>query len=140
MCEDFVKDPETGEVTQLHCTYDPDTRSGADVSGRKVKGTIHWVSAEQALDIEVRQYDRLFTVEDPMGQADKEEKSFLDYLNPASLEVITAKAEPSLKALKPGDRVQFMRKGYYSVDPDTTDENLVFNRTVGLRDSWKKKN
>jgi glutaminyl-tRNA synthetase len=139
-CEDFVKDPETGEVTELHCTYDPDTRSGADVSGRKVKGTIHWVSAEQALDIEVRQYDRLFTVEDPMGQADKEEKTFLDYLNPASLEVIIAKAEPSLKALNAEDRVQFMRKGYYSVDPDTTDENLVFNRTVGLRDSWKKKN
>lgn len=139
-CEDFVKDPETGEVTELHCTYDPDTRSGADVSGRKVKGTIHWVSAGQALDVEVRQYDRLFTVEDPMGQAGKEEKTFLDYLNPASLEVITAKAEPSLKSLKVGDRVQFMRKGYYTVDPDTTDENLVFNRTVGLRDSWKKKN
>lgn len=138
-CEDFVKDPETGEVTELHCTYDPETRSGADTSGRKVKGTIHWVSAEQAIDVEVRQYDRLFTVEDPMGQAEKEEKSFLDYMNPGSLEVITGKAEPSLKTMKAGERVQFMRKGYYSVDPDTTEENLVFNRTVGLRDSWKKK-
>ncbi|MEM0999617.1 MAG: glutamine--tRNA ligase/YqeY domain fusion protein [Bacteroidota bacterium] len=138
-CEDFIKD-ESGKVVELHCTYDPATRSGADTSGRKIKGTIHWVSAEHALDVEVREYDRLFTVEDPDGEAGKaEDKTFLDYLNPDSLRVITAKAEPSLKRLQVGDRVQFMRKGYYVVDPDTAEGKLVFNRTVGLRDSWKKK-
>jgi glutaminyl-tRNA synthetase len=113
---------------------------GNDTSGRKIKGTIHWVSAAHAMDVEVRQYDRLFSVEDPDGEAAKEDdKTFLDFLNPDSLTVITAKAEPSLKSLKAGDRVQFMRKGYYVVDPDSTEDKLVFNRTVGLRDSWAKK-
>ncbi|HHG83385.1 MAG TPA: glutamine--tRNA ligase, partial [Bacteroidetes bacterium] len=139
-CEDVVKDPETGEVRELHCTYDPDTRSGADVSGRKIKGTIHWVSAAQALDVEVRQYDRLFSVEDPVAQAKKEEKDFLDYFNPDSLQVIAAaKAEPGLKGMAVADRVQFMRKGYFNVDIASSPDKLVFNQIVGLRDSWAKR-
>lgn len=140
-CDDFVKDPETGEVTELHCTYDPNSRSGQDTSGKKVKGTIHWVSAEHALDVEVRLYDRLFSEEDPMKDANKEgdeQKSFLDYLNPNSLEVLaTVKAEPSLATAKAGERFQFMRKGYFVVDQDSTADKLVFNRTVTLRDGWK---
>lgn len=141
-CEDFIKD-ENGEVVELHCTYDPETRSGQDTSGKKVKGTIHWVSAKEALDVEVRIYDRLFTVENPDQDAKKEGDEyhdFLHYLNPNSLEVnSTVKAEPSLASAKDGDCFQFMRKGYFVVDRDSTEGKLVFNRTVAMRDSWKKK-
>ncbi len=136
-CEDFVTDPDTGEVTEIHCTYDPATRGGYAPDGRKVKGTIHWVSADYALDAEVRVYDRLFTVEDP--NKPEEGKTFLDYLNPASLRVLTrARVEPSLADAKPGDRFQFEREGFYVVDLDSTPGHLVFNLTVPLRDSWAK--
>ena len=134
-CTDFVKN-EQGEITEIHATYDLDTKSGEDISGKKVKGTIHWVSAEHAVPAEVRLYDRLFSEPDPTGH---EGQDFKDFLNPDSLQVIeTAYVEPSLKEAQPGDRFQFMRKGYYCVDPDRTDEKLVFNQTVTLRDSWAK--
>ena len=132
---------ENGEVVELHCTYDPETRSGQDTSGKKVKGTIHWVSAAHALDVEVRLYDRLFNVEDPVGQAEEEGKDYAEFINPDSLQVLShVKAEPSLAEGTPGDRYQFMRKGYFVLDADSTADRLVFNRTVGLRDSWAKKN
>ena len=135
-CTDFVKD-EQGQISEIHCTYDPDTKSGEDISGKKVKGTIHWVSAEHAVPAEVRLYDRLFSEPDPTGH---EGQDFKDFLNPDSLQIIeTAYVEPSLKDAEPGSRFQFMRKGYYCVDPDTTDEKLVFNQTVTLRDSWAKR-
>ena len=134
-CTNFVKN-EQGEITEIHATYDPDTKSGEDISGKKVKGTIHWVSAEHAVPAEVRLYDRLFSEPDPTGH---EGQDFKDFLNPNSLHIIeTAYVEPSLKEAQPGDRFQFMRKGYYCVDPDRTDEKLVFNQTVTLRDSWAK--
>ncbi|EMI20284.1 glutaminyl-tRNA synthetase [Rhodopirellula maiorica SM1] len=134
-CHDVVKDDE-GNVIEILCTYDPETKSGSDSSGRKVKGTIHWVSAEHAVEAEVRLYDRLFTVENP---GDPEEgKTFLDYLNPDSLKVITGYLEPALAEAKSGDRVQFERLGYYVVDPDTTPQKMVFNRIVSLRDTWGK--
>jgi glutaminyl-tRNA synthetase len=134
-CTNFVKN-ERGEITEIHATYDPDTKSGEDISGKKVKGTIHWVSAEHAVPAEVRLYDRLFSEPDPTGH---EGQDFKDFLNPDSLHIIeTAYVEPSLKEAQPGDRFQFMRKGYYCVDPDRTDEKLVFNQTVTLRDSWAK--
>ncbi len=140
-CNDFIKNDD-GEVVELHCTYDPDSRSGNDTSGKKVKGTIHWVSAEHAIDVEVRLYDRLFTVENPTQDENKEgdeQHDFLHYFNHNSLEVLPAvKAEPSLADSKVGDSFQFMRKGYFAVDPDSTDGKLVFNRTVTLRDSWAK--
>ena len=136
-CDDFVKDEETGEITEIHCTYFPDSKSGSDTSGLKVKGTLHWVSVAQAYQVEVRLYDRLFT--DPEPASDKD-KDFLEFLNPNSLEVLPkVYVEPSLKAAKEGDRFQFMRKGYFCVDSDSTEDHLVFNRTVSLRDSWKKK-
>ncbi len=132
-----MTDPATGEVTEIHCTYDPETRGGYAPDGRKVKGTIHWVSASYALDAEVRMYDRLFTVEDP--NRPEEGKTFLDYINPASLEVLTnAKVEPSLANAQPGDVFQFERKGFFAVDPDTRPGHLVFDLTVPLRDSWAK--
>lgn len=134
-CHDVVKDAD-GNVIEILCTYDPETKSGSDSSGRKVKGTIHWVSAEHAVEAEVRLYDRLFTVENP---GDPEEgKTFLDYLNPDSLKVITGYLEPALAEAEPGDRVQFERLGYYVVDPDTTPQKRVFNRIVSLRDTWGK--
>ncbi|QEF96346.1 Glutamine--tRNA ligase [Stieleria maiorica] len=132
-CHDVVKDDD-GNIVEILCTYDPETKSGQDDSGRKVKGTIHWVSAEQAIPIEVRNYDRLFAVENP-NQTD-EGQTFLDHLNPDSLSVTEAYAEPELAAARPEDRFQFERLGYYVVDPDSTDEKLVFNRIVPLRDSW----
>jgi len=126
-----------GRITEIHCTYDPDSKSGSgsEASKRKVKGTLHWVSAKHAIKAEVRLYDRLFSDEDPDGHKDK---NFLEFVNPNSLEVVSAFAEPSLKTAKIGDRFQFQRKGYFCVDSDTTTENLVFNRTVPLRDSWAK--
>ncbi len=134
-CEDFVKDEKSGEILELHCTYDPATKSGSG-SERKVKGTLHWVSATHAIDAEVRLYDRLFNHEDPGGQKDRDYKEFL---NPDSLKILTeCKLEPSLTNLKPLDKFQFQRQGYFCVDPDSTNEHPVFNRTVPLRDSWTK--
>lgn len=134
--ESVVKDAE-GNITEIHCTYDPDSKSGSgsEASKRKVKGTLHWVSVEHALPVEVRLYDRLFTEASP--DADKE-KDFMEFINPNSLEVITAYAEPSLKNLEVEDKVQFQRLGYFVVDKDTSEEKIVFNRTVPLRDSWGK--
>ena len=134
-CTDFVKD-ERGQITEIRATYDPDTKSGQDIGGKKVKGTIHWVSVEHAVPAEVRLYDRLFSEPDPTGH---EGRDFKDFLNPDSLQVIeTVYVEPSLKEAQPGDRFQFMRKGYYCIDPDTTEDRLVVNQTVTLRDSWAK--
>src|SRR5580700_7604460 len=135
-CQSLVKDA-NGQVTEIHCTYDPATRGGNAPDGRKVKSTIHWVSAEHAIDAEVRLYDTLFTREDP-NQVD-EGREFTDNLNPQSLEVVGgAKLEPSLRGAAAGTGYQFERLGYFSVDPDTTPEKLVFNRTVALRDTWAK--
>jgi glutaminyl-tRNA synthetase len=134
-CEDFVKD-ENGNVTEIQCTYDPDTKGGYSPDGRKVKGTIHWVSAEHAIDAEVRLYDHLFEKEDP-SQVD-EGKEFTDNINPNSLEVVQAKIEPSLKDAKMEDFFQFERKAYFCVDKDSTEETLVFNRSVSLKDSWAR--
>jgi glutaminyl-tRNA synthetase len=132
-CEEVVKDA-AGEVTELHCTYIPESRSGSDTSGINVKGTIHWVSVADAVEAEVRLYDRLFSVENPAA----DEREFRELLNPTSLVTVRGLVEPSLKAAAVGDRVQFMRKGYFCVDADSTDEKLVFNRTVTLKDSWAK--
>ncbi|MCA9135405.1 MAG: glutamine--tRNA ligase/YqeY domain fusion protein [Planctomycetales bacterium] len=134
-CHDVVKDKD-GNVVEILCTYDPETKSGQDESGRKVKGTIHWVSADHAVSVQVRNYDRLFAVENP-GQTEPGQ-TFLDHMNPDSLTVTEAFAEPEIKAAKVDDRFQFERLGYYVVDRDTTDEELVFNRIVPLRDSWGK--
>lgn len=134
-CHDVVKDSQ-GNVTQVLCTYDPDTRSGEDTSGRKVKGTIHWVSQSHARDVLVRLYDRLFKVENP--EKTPEGGTFLDHINPDSLTTITAKAEPDVATMPVGTRVQFERKGYFCVDPDSTSDQPTFNRIVGLRDSWAK--
>jgi glutaminyl-tRNA synthetase len=135
-CEEVVKDSQ-GKIIELRCTYDPETKSGSAQSNRKVKGTIHWVSAQHAIEAEVRLYDRLFTVEDP--EAD-EEKNFVDHINPDSLRIIkNAKLEPFLRKAEKGARFQFERLGYFCVDSkDSTEENLVFNRTVTLRDTWAK--
>ncbi|MFK7951049.1 MAG: glutamine--tRNA ligase/YqeY domain fusion protein [Saprospiraceae bacterium] len=134
-CNEVIKD-ENGEVIELKCSYFKDSRSGSDTSGLKVKGTIHWVSIAQAVEAEIRLYDRLFSDESPNGHKDKD---FLEFLNPNSLEVVTGYVEPHLKTAKAGDSVQFMRTGYFAVDKDTTDDKLVFNRTVTLHDNWKKK-
>ena len=135
-CNEVVKD-EHGEVQELRCTYDPATRGGDSPDGRRVKATLHWVSAAHALPVEVRLYDRLFAVEDPENVP--EGKTFLDCLNPHSLEVVRgAQAEPSLAGAVPGTRVQFERLGYFCVDPDSTADALVFNRTVSLRDTWAR--
>tara|TARA_R110002049_G_scaffold59518_10_gene160930 strand:- start:373 stop:2049 length:1677 start_codon:yes stop_codon:yes gene_type:complete len=134
--ESVVKDA-NGNITEIHCTYDPDSRSGSgtEASMRKVKGTLHWVSIEHALPVEVRLYDRLFTEASPDTH---KEKDFMEFINPDSLQVITGYAEPSLKEAKIEDKFQFQRLGYFTVDPDTTSEKMVFNRTVALRDSWAK--
>ncbi|RRB06809.1 glutamine--tRNA ligase/YqeY domain fusion protein [Larkinella rosea] len=132
-CEEVVKN-EAGEVTELRCVYIPESRSGSDTSGINVKGTIHWVSVAHAVPAEVRLYDRLLTVEDPSS----EEGDFKDFINPKSLETIQAFVEPGLKTARAGDRFQFIRKGYFCIDQDSTDEKLVFNRTVTLKDTWAK--
>jgi glutaminyl-tRNA synthetase len=135
-CNEVVKDAD-GNVVELHCTYDPATRGGNAPDGRKVKSTIHWVSAAHALDSEVRLYDNLFTKENPNEV--EEGQVFTANLNPNSLEVLTGcKAEPSLRDATGGARYQFERLGYFSVDPASTSEKLVFNRTIGLRDTWSK--
>ncbi|MHC4493648.1 MAG: glutamine--tRNA ligase/YqeY domain fusion protein, partial [Planctomycetota bacterium] len=132
-CTDVVKD-ESGEIVELHCRYDPATRGGDAPDGRRVKSTLHWVSARHALDAEVRLYGHLFTEEDPDADAD-----WKRHLNPRSLEVRRGcKVEPSLAGAAPGHRCQFERQGYFCVDPDTTAERPVFNRTVTLRDTWAK--
>ena len=134
-CESFEKDAQ-GNITTLHCTYVPESKSGHDTSGLQVKGVIHWVHAPSAVPVEVRLYDRLFKVENPAS----EEGDFKDYINPDSLHVIpNAVAEPWLAKAKQGDHFQFMRKGYFAVDPDSANGKLVFNRTVSLKDSWGKK-
>jgi len=137
-CQSVVKDPDTGEVVELRCTYDPATRGGSAPDGRKVKATLHWVSAAHAVDAEVRLYDHLFTQENPDDTPEGED--FTSTLNPDSLEVLTGcKLEPSLAGSAPGTRVQFERQGYFCVDTaDSTAERLVFNRTTTLRDTWAK--
>lgn len=134
--ESVIKDAE-GNITEIHCTYDEESRSGSgtEASQRKVKGTIHWVSIQHAIQAEVRLYDRLFTHENPDGDKDVD---FKEYINPNSLEISTGYLEPSLQTAKDGDRFQFQRLGYYCVDRDSTSEKLVFNKTVGLRDTWAK--
>jgi len=136
-CREVVTDPVTGEVMELRCTYDPESGGGTTPDGRKIKGTIHWVSAQHAVPVEVRLYEQLFTLPD---LTDIEEgKTYMDYLNPNSIKVIpTAMAEPNLAVVKPGNRFQFMRQGYFCVDPDTTPDNIVFNRIVTLKDTWAK--
>ena len=136
-CVQAIKDPATGEVTELHCTYDPATRGGYAPDGRKVRGTLHWVSAHDAIDVEVRLYDRLFTEADLNNL--EEGSDFLDYYNPNSLQVIEqCKAEAGLASASVGKRYQFEREGYYTVDPDSSDGKRVFNRIVPLRDTWAK--
>ena len=135
-CVDVIKD-EAGEVVELRCTYDPATRGGDAPDGRKVKGTLHWVSAKHALPAEVRLYETLFTTEQPAALEEGED--FLDYLNPDSLEIVEdAQLEPSMAGAAPGSICQFERIGYFCVDPDSTSERLVVNRTVTLRDTWAK--
>lgn len=135
-CNEVIKDND-GNVVELRCTYDPETKSGRATVQRKVKGTIHWVSVEHAIEAEVRLYDRLFLTETP--DVAEEGKDFKSNLNPDSLKVITAYVEPYLKDVKADDKFQFLRTGYFCVDKDSTPDKLVFNRTVGLRDSWAKK-
>jgi glutaminyl-tRNA synthetase len=135
--ESVVKDSE-GNITEIHCTYDPDSKSGSgsEASMRKVKGTIHWVSVAHALEATVHNYDRLFSDESPDQH---KEASFLDFINPSSLHSQKAMVEPSLSSLAKGERVQFQRLGYYVVDKSSSEDQLVFNKTVGLRDTWAKK-
>lgn len=135
-CTDVIKD-ENGDIVELHCTYDPETWGGDSPDGRRVKGTLHWVSAAHALNAEVRLYDHLFTQENPEDVED--DQDFTVNLNPDSLQVIAqAKVEPSLAGAEPGSRYQFLRTAYFCVDPDSTPDHLVFNRTVTLRDTWAK--
>jgi len=136
-CERIVKDEKTGEVLQVHCTYDPETRGGWSENGRKVKGTLHWVSANHSLEAEVRLYNHLFLKENPDDVED--DKDFKSNLNPNSLETLTGcQIEPSLIDANPGNRYQFLRQGYFCVDPDSSSGKPVFNRTVSLRDTWAK--
>jgi glutaminyl-tRNA synthetase len=133
-CETFVED-ENGEVKEIHCSYYPDSKSGSDTSGIKAKGTLHWVNVDTAIDVEVRAYDRLFKVESPDKEGD-----FKDFINENSLEVIpAAKAEPFIQLSDTEMKFQFLRKGYYTLDPDSSDNQKIFNRTVTLRDGWSKK-
>ena len=134
-CTDYKKD-ENGNITEVHCTYIPESKSGEDTSGISVKGTIHWVSAQHAATAEVRLYDRLFTVESP----ESEEGDFKTYMNPDSISIIKeAYIEPYLTNAEQGLGYQFIRKGYFSVDKDSKPGNLIFNRTVGLKEAWKPK-
>ncbi len=133
-CEDVEKDA-AGNITQLKCTYIPESKSGNDTSGVVVKGTLHWVNAANALPVEVREYDRLFKVENPSS----EDGDFKDYINENSLQLVTGYAEPSLASATVNDKFQFLRKGYYCLDKNSTTEKLIFNRTVTLKDGWVKK-
>ncbi len=137
-CTGFIKDDATQEITEVHCTYDPKTRGGSSPDRRKVKGTIHWVSAKHCIESEVRLYDRLFSVPEP--ESSQSEKEYTDFINPESLKVLkSCKLEPSLKHAKPYTNFQFERMGYFCIDPVEYDNGkMVFNRTIGLRDSWAK--
>lgn len=134
--EKAIKDDQ-GNIVEVHCTYDPLSKSGSGTaeSQRKVKGTLHWVSIKHAIEVEVREYDRLFTVAEPDRQG---EKDFLEFVNPESLKITKGYIEPSVANAKIGDHFQFQRLGYFNIDPDSTNENLIFNKTVGLRDTWAK--
>lgn len=133
-CESLVRD-EKGTLTEVHCTYIPESRSGQDTSGIHVKGTLHWVNAATAVSAEIREYDRLFRVEDPSDEAG----DFKDYINPDSLKVVsTALAEPEMAKARFGERYQFIRKGYFCLDKDTSPSRLIFNRTVTLKDGWAR--
>lgn len=132
-CEEVMKDAE-GQVTEIRCTYFPESKSGSDTSGIHVKGTLHWVNAKDAVEIEVREYDRLFRVENPAS----EEGDFKDYINPESLKIVVGHAEPSIKEAKGEERFQFLRKGYYCLDKDSAGDKFIFNRTVTLKDGWAK--
>jgi glutaminyl-tRNA synthetase len=137
-CEEVIKDPESGMITELRCTYDPETKSGESGSARKVKGTIHWVSIDQAIKAEVRLYDRLFLDEDPASN--KGDFDFKDFLNPDSLKILEkVYIEPSILAAQKLEKFQFERKGYFCLDPDSDKNRLIFNRTVTLRNTWAKK-
>ena len=132
-CDEALKDA-SGKITELRCTADLDSKTGGPTASRKVKGTIHWVSAAHAIDAEVRLYDRLFTEAEP----DKDGRDFKSVLNPKSLEIVTAKLEPSLADALPEVRYQFERLGYFAFDKDSAPGRLVFNRTITLRDTWAK--
>ncbi len=141
-CDSFDKDDTTGEITTIYATYFPDTKSGEDTSGKKVKGTIHWVSVPHAVTAEVRLYDRLFSDPEPTDHKDDQGEpiDYKQFINPDSLVTLNeVQVEPNLKAAQPFERFQFMRKGYFCVDPDSSNDRLVFNQTVTLRDSWAKK-
>jgi glutaminyl-tRNA synthetase len=134
-CTDVIKNDQ-GEIVEIHCTYDPATKGGNAPDGRRVKATMHWVSCQHAVKAEIRQYDRLFKVENPLGDP---EKNYLDFINEHSLEVLNnCYLEPDLKNFKFGDYVQFERLGYFIADPDTSAVKPVFNRTLTLRDTWAK--
>lgn len=135
-CTGFKKDEATGEVSEIYCEYDPETKSGQDTTGKKVKGTLGWVSAKHAIPAEVKLYDRLFVTEN----LNTIEDDFKNHLNPDSLEIKNAMLEPSMAMARPGDQVQFERQGYFIADKESTTEKLIFNRTVTLRDNWAKKN
>jgi len=133
-CDEVIKD-ESGTITAVHCSYIPESKSGSDTSGLKVQGTLHWVSIKEAINLEVRMYDRLFNAEDPSS----EQGDFKDYINPGSLQVISnAYAEPALLKGKFDERYQFIRKGYFTLDKESSEDKLVFNRTVTLKDTWAK--
>jgi glutaminyl-tRNA synthetase len=135
-CTGVVKHGSTGEILEIHCSYDPETRGGWSSDGRKVRGTLHWVSAPYSLNAEVRLYDHLFMSESP---GEKQGGDFKSDINPDSLEILQqCRVEESLKGTGPGERFQFLRQGYFCVDPESSEGNLVFNRTVSLRDSWAK--
>ena len=131
-CDQVLKDA-AGDIVELHCTADLDSKSGGPSSGRKVKGTIHWVSARHAIDAEVRLYDRLFTVPEPDADGD-----FKKHINPNSLEIVRAKCEPSLRDARPEVRYQFERLAYFALEKKSTPEKLIFNRTITLKDTWAK--
>lgn len=137
-CQKIIKNESTGEIIEIHCTYDPDTKSGKTIGNRKVKGTLHWVSAAHAIDAHVRLYDRLFTTENPLSSLSG--RKWTDFLNPESFtDIKSCKVEPSLEQANPGDRFQFERTGYFCVDADSArNKSLVFNRTITLRDTWQK--
>jgi glutaminyl-tRNA synthetase len=132
-CEEVIKDP-SGNITELRCTADLESKTGGATSARKIKGTIHWVSAAHAIGAEVRLYDRLFTEAEP----EKDGRDFKSVLNPKSLEVVTAKLEPNLKDAKPELRYQFERLAYFTLDKESAPNKLIFNRTITLKDAWAK--
>jgi glutaminyl-tRNA synthetase len=139
-CDEVIKDV-SGKVVELRCTYFPESKSGSDVSGIHVKGTLHWVNAADAVEVEVREYDRLFKVEDPLSEEallPEGQGDFKNYINPGSLKVVKGYAEPAIKDAKDSDRFQFLRKGYYCLDRDSSTHKLIFNRTVTLKDDWAK--